>query len=185
MKKNNKCIDCGKAIYYESIRCKSCAKKGKLNGFYNKHHTKKVKRKMAYLKKDLYIGNNNPNYKTGKYKRPDGYIVVHLPKHPFKTKCNRVLEHRLAMEAYLNRISFKKWIEYGNTGDYPKNSRFLTKKEIVHHINGIKDDNRIKNLKLFKNLRNHSKFHSNILIKKLKKRIKYLETKLIKLGGLK
>ena len=39
---------------------------------------------------------------------------------------------------------------------------------------------------MFKNLEKHSRFHNNqnALIKKLEKRIKYLETKLVKLGDL-
>jgi 5-methylcytosine-specific restriction endonuclease McrA len=44
------CIDCGKVIYYESIRCKVCANTGKLNPLSG------------------YFGDLNPNYKNGKPK---------------------------------------------------------------------------------------------------------------------
>ena len=37
--------------------------------------------------------------------------------------------------------------------------RFLTKEEVVHHINGIKSDNRIENLQLFSNHGEHIKLH--------------------------
>jgi hypothetical protein len=50
-----------------------------------------------------------------------------------------ILEHRKIMEEYLNRK--------------------LTRKEIVHHINGIKNDNRIENLQLM-SISEHTKLHT-------------------------
>jgi hypothetical protein len=37
--------------------------------------------------------------------------------------------------------------------------RFLESGEVVHHINGIHDDNRPENLRLFENTSRHSAFH--------------------------
>ena len=40
--------------------------------------------------------------------------------------------------------------------------RELKEGEVVHHINSIKTDNRISNLMLFKNQKEHQKFHLKI-----------------------
>lgn len=73
------------------------------------------------------IGEKNPNFK-GKVFSGNGYIEVYSPNHPFKNSHNCVFEHRLVMERILGR--------------------YLTKQEIVHHKNGIRDDNRPENLML-------------------------------------
>src|SRR6185312_1730733 len=66
------------------------------------------------------------------------YAVV--PEHPNRTKNNYVLEHRIIIENHLGRI--------------------LNKNEVVHHINGDKKDNRIKNLQVMDS-KEHNKLHAD------------------------
>lgn len=75
----------------------------------------------------------DPNRKPGKPPKPlirsgNGYLLAWVPDHPFANR-NRVVEHRLVMEAHLGRLLFPG--------------------ETVHHKNGVRDDNRIENLELF------------------------------------
>lgn len=72
-------------------------------------------------------GRNSPSWKGGRIKIR-GYIYIWKPEHPRVYKNNYILEHRLVMEE--------------------KIGRYLEPWEIVHHKNGIKDDNRIENLEL-------------------------------------
>lgn len=89
--------------------------------------------------------------KKGIYKNPLGYIYIHSPNHPNRDVRNYVAEHRLVVEKHIGR--------------------FLLKTEVVHHKNGIKDDNRIENLELFKNQSEHIKheyIYSNFFREKSK-----------------
>jgi uncharacterized protein (DUF1330 family) len=85
------------------------------------------------------IGSNNPNWKGGRLQKTNGYIIIQQPTHPFCDIDGYVLEHRLIMERHLGRT--------------------LLPTEVVHHINGIPDDNRIENLMLFSNQKEHAKIH--------------------------
>ena len=91
-----------------------------------------------YMSKNR-IGKNHPRYK-GNFKTSDGYVFLYLPEHPFCDNKGYMKEHRIIMEDFLGR--------------------YLTKEEVVHHINHIRDDNRIENLMLFPTNKAHSKFHA-------------------------
>lgn len=71
----------------------------------------------------------------------DGYILVFQRNHPFASKNNYVRRARLVAEKCLGR--------------------YLTRKEQVHHINGITDDDRPENLYLFPSNSLHRIFHGS------------------------
>ena len=73
------------------------------------------------------VGDRNYNWKGGKFLSKFGYYYVRAPKdHPYKNSSGYIFEHRYLMEKHLQR--------------------YLEPKELVHHLNGIKTDNRLENL---------------------------------------
>lgn len=101
----------------------------------------------------------SPLWRGGKQRHSYGYIEVKLPYNDFfylmANKAGYIPEHRLVMARYLNRR--------------------LLSWEIVHHKNGIKDDNRLENLALLPTNLQHL---PDVL---LKSRIKRLENQVDKL----
>ena len=91
-------------------------------------------RKLLGLK-----GSKHYSWKGGQFKTEEGYCLVHSPNHPLAIKMGYVRRSHLIMEKHLGR--------------------YLTSKEVVHHINSIKDDDRIENLQLFVNKSEHTKHH--------------------------
>lgn len=81
------------------------------------------------------------NWRGGKRRAGQkmSYVYIYSPNHPQKTLEGYVMEHRLVMEKHLGRL--------------------LDSKEIVHHKNGIKHDNRIENLELVESRGTHTKEH--------------------------
>jgi len=78
-------------------------------------------------------------YKGGKSRTTQGYIHILLKGHP-RTNCkNYVPEQVLVVEKHLGR--------------------YLSKENAIHHINEIKDDNRIENLYLFPSESEHQRYH--------------------------
>jgi len=111
------------------------AKRGKPSGMLGKHCSEEHKSKIGAAQR----GTKNHSWKGGRQKQGGGYIRVLSLAHPCADRLGRVMEHRLVMEAHLGRT--------------------LLPTEVVHHINGIKDDNRIDNLQRFDSAGDHTSYH--------------------------
>lgn len=74
----------------------------------------------------------------GESKHQQGYRLIYAPNHPNRTIHNYIMEHRLVMERHLNRL--------------------LRRDEVIHHLNGIRSDNRLENLELL-SASEHTKRH--------------------------
>lgn len=116
----------------EHKRKMSIARKGKTRTPFSREHKRKLSEAMR--------GNKNPSWKGGRRLTVQGYIKVLLPTHPHADCEGYILEHHLIIEKHLDRI--------------------LLPNEVVHHINGIKDDNRIENLMLLDNTGKHTGLHN-------------------------
>lgn len=101
------------------------------------------RRNKAKMCRSCYLKNvpkrdKSSNWKGGRAIH-NGYIIIRKPDHPFCKGNGYVFEHRLVMEKHIGR--------------------YLKQGEQIHHINGDKQDNRIKNLILTKNGEHCHKYH--------------------------
>jgi hypothetical protein len=90
--------------------------------------------------KFLPHGELHYKWKGGRKNNTAGYVMIRDPNNPMSESNGYVLEHRLIMSKKLNRI--------------------LTEDELVHHINGIKNDNRLENLDLI-SIADHIRHHKS------------------------
>ena len=90
------------------------------------HGVYKDKEALSRIKSISNSGKNSGNFKGFRQRTKDGYIWCKAEGHPYANSRGYVKEHRLVMEKYLGCI--------------------LPREFVVHHLNGIKDDNRIENL---------------------------------------
>lgn len=91
-----------------------------------------------YIKGHEPKGDKHHQWKGGITKH-NGYIRIYKPNHPKTSKSGYIAFHRYAYEQYYN-CCLLDWID-------------------IHHINGIKDDNRIENLKPLTHIE-HKRLHA-------------------------
>lgn len=140
--KNRTCVQCRKPLVSKPKRVRHCSYTcawksratdytGTGNPYHGKRHTPAIKRKMR--------GANHHLWKGGRIAHPEGYIYCLRRNHPRANRDGYVYEHILVVEAKLER--------------------HLLKGEVVHHINGIKSDNRPENLMTFPTNAKHITHH--------------------------
>lgn len=95
--------------------------------------------KFREVRSNACSGERSGNFKGYRRKTKRGYILLYMPEHPNASKNGLIMEHRVIMEQHLGII--------------------IPKEFAVHHINGIKDDNRIENLSVMTNSA-HSAYHN-------------------------
>ena len=110
-----------------------------------------VKAKMREAMKGKMVGPANTQWKGGRQKHSEGYIQIWSPSHPRADTKRLVFEHMLVWEKAQGRSLPFNWT--------------------IHHINGIRDDNRPGNL-LACPKGNH---HYALLLQSLRTRIRALE----------
>lgn len=118
------CIDCDKPIEVRAKRCKECSQKHQIRG-------------------------NHPNWKGGRIKTYNGYIMILKPEHPRVGKNGYIMEHILVWEEAHSKPLPESWI--------------------IHHLNGIPDDNRPSNLEALPNKKHY------LVLQAKAKRIQELE----------
>ena len=105
--------------------------------------SEKTKEKLSIFHKgkhpinEFQSGSKHPMWKGG-IRKSKGRLFIYKPNHPFATKQNYVRQSRLIAEKCLGR--------------------YLTREEVIHHINGIKDDDKPENLYLFAFQSKHIKY---------------------------
>ena len=134
------CKRCGKPFkaYHSKIvrgRAKYCSKACSDKSFIGKHFSPSTE-----LKKGV-----NPPHPIGDYargKKPWNYKGFWRNDQGYKIVNGRVREHRLVVEKVIGRE--------------------LHTFEVVHHVNEIRDDNRIENLMVFRSNTAHLRYHRGL-----------------------
>lgn len=113
-----------------------------------------TKHSQTWLKYEHASGERHPSWKGGRFHQKSGYVFVMSPSHPRANKGGYVPEHILVWEEAHNHPLPENWI--------------------IHHINGIKGDNRPKNL-LAMPRQGHS---PSLTVKEVQKRLREVEAEL-------
>lgn len=148
----HQCINCGTAIDARSKYCYKC--RSMLNNPFKgeKHSASSLRRISAASKAKFtkeYIERIRLKHSGNKKRDINGYVLIKDYNHPNRNSHNDVLEHIWIMASILGRP--------------------VGKKEVIHHINFVRNDNTPSNLWLYPNQGAHSRCSKSIfkLVKEL------------------
>lgn len=96
-------------------------------------------------------GEGHPEWKGGRIADRHGYVFLFSPDHPECQRVNRMREAK-ANGGYYRK---EKYIQEHRLVMEKHIGRYLLPHEVVHHINGVKHDNRLSNLVLFQSNADH------------------------------
>lgn len=126
--------------------CGELARPGRryLSGHNNRgrRHTEEARRRMAEAntgERSHRFGKRSTNWKGGRTRTTWGYIAIWMPEHP-ASRGTYVLEHRLIVERHLQQTD--------PGSEFLNGDGYLHRGADVHHVNGVKDDNRLENLEV-------------------------------------
>lgn len=134
----NRCYQCNRAgspKTGENRKCPVCGRSFYVGG----SQLKRYPGGGTYCSRDCTkIGISGQKFRlrkkeTRRYITPGGYVLVKVGIHEW------ILEHRLKMQKKLGRK--------------------LERHEVVHHINGVRSDNRLRNLRLCASQSEHHRIH--------------------------
>lgn len=120
----------GVGVFGEQMKCSvdQCDRQVRCKGLCAAHYLRH--RKWSELRPErpvgIIAGKWNKRWRGGSYRDADGRVLVLAKSHPYPNSHSYVFRYRLVMEQHLGRI--------------------LRRDEIIHHINGIVDDDRLENL---------------------------------------
>lgn len=91
-------------------------------------------------------GKDAPNWKGGRYKNVNGYVLIYKPEHHRANKRGYVFEHILVAEEMVGHL--------------------IKKGEEIHHINGKRDENNKENIRIFPTKGTHVALENRLRKKK-------------------
>ena len=137
-----------KAVERITLECSNCGISFQRRVKAERRPRKFCSRKCQY---EYFRGVNGTYFLGGRFYNDHGYVLVLKPEHPRTVAHLYVYEHILVAEQ--------------------KIGRYLRPNEVVHHLNGIKDDNRPENLEIMDNVQ-HTHLHHPRGVKRTNSHIK-------------